>query len=157
MGRLAATWILGLVFFCSCGGAAASTPAEKLAGTWMFTDPSGTSGTGVTFDAGGMYSFSALQLLSANTANVQAEVGVFDATDTQITTTPQKWTCPGPDPVVTVSYILSGSSLSVQSSGAIVIFTRDTQPATTNARFTLGCFQPDGTFVPAPLAPVSNQ
>lgn len=123
----------------------------------MHTNATGGAATGITFNADGTYSYELLQVTSANSANVEAETGVFEATDTELTTTPGKWSCPGPDPVATVTYKLNGDSLQAVSPSAIVVFSRDTEPASTNAQFTIGCFQADGSFVPAPLAAVSNQ
>jgi hypothetical protein len=97
-----------------------------------------------------------LQLTSSTTGNDQVETGTFAATDTEIAFTPQKSTCPGPVSVYALTYNFNDDSLAVLYSTGAVAFSRNTTPPSSNAIITFGCFQSGGSFVPAPLAAVSN-
>ena len=96
-----------------------------------------------------------LQATSTTSLNVEEETGTYVATDTTLTTTPQEWTCAGPDPVLSYSYAFAGSGLDVTSSTGLIVFSPDTTPPTSNAVVTFGCFTSTG-FVASPLAPVTN-
>lgn len=149
-------WMLAVLLatVAACGGNS-GTPEERLIGTWLYADAAGVTGLAVQFNADSTYGVLTMQLTSLTSANVEAEKGVFAATDTEITSRPQQWTCPGPYPVYTVSYHLSGDSLVVTYSTGAMMLSRDTAAPSSNAVVTYGCFQ-SGAFVAAPLAPVSN-
>jgi hypothetical protein len=148
-------WILVVLLaaMASCGGNS-ETPKERLIGKWFYSGSS--AGIGLQFDSVDTYSAQVLQLTSTSTGNDEVETGVFSATDTEITFTPQKYTCPGTDPVYTLTYHFNGDSLSVLYSTGAVLLSRNTTPPSSNAILTFGCFQSDGSFVTSPLAAVSN-
>lgn len=142
---------LALVGF-GCDGGDAS-PAERLAGNWIFLPADGSSGLGLTLQADGDYNVMVAELTSSNTANAEIEIGVFSANDTEIMFYPRKWSCPGPDPSYIVRYALSGSSLGITGGSTLVSLERNPYPASTNFAITTGCMQ-TGTFVPMPIAPL---
>lgn len=145
-----------LVALIGCGDDS-KTPQEKLVGgTWVFSNSSGSAGLDLIFNADASYSVQLLELTSTTTANDQVETGVYSASDSKITFTPQKYTCPGPDPIYRVAYTFNGESLALLFADGVIAFERYTGPAATNFTLTFGCFQDDGSFVPSPLAPVSN-
>jgi hypothetical protein len=148
------TFAVLLVAAAACGGGS-ETPEQRLIGKWLYTDASGTRGLSVQFDADSTYTLATMQLTSTTSAEAQVETGVFAATGTQITSTPQMYTCPGPYPGYQVSYHFNGDSLVVTYSTGVMAFSRNTAAPASNVVVTYGCFQ-SGAFVAAPLAAVSN-
>jgi len=146
--------LVGMVM--SCGGDDSQTPQERLVGSWVYSNSSGSTGIDLKFGSDANYSVQLLQLTSTTSANDEVETGIYSATDSTITFTPQKYTCPVPDPTYTLTYNFNGDSLAMLFSSGAIAFTRYTGPASTNAALTFGCFQSDGTFFTSPLAPVSN-
>jgi hypothetical protein len=151
-------WMLAVLLaaVAACGGGNSETPKERLIGQWLYTNSSGGAGIDITFKTDATYSAQVLQLTSTTTANDEVETGVFSTTDTEITFTPQKYTCPGPDPVYSVTYSFNGDSLLLLLSTSATAFSRNTTPPTTNFSIAFGCIQSDGSFVVSPLAAVSN-
>lgn len=147
--------LLGCLLAVGCGGGSDS-PADRIVGNWLYTNTTDSAGFGATFEGNGTYSLSSLELTTATTARAAIEKGTYTATDSTITTTPQKSTCPGPVPVDTVTYELKGSTLVVTTGANIIVMTRNRQSADTSFVVTLGCFAEDGSFAASPLAPVSN-
>jgi hypothetical protein len=148
-------WTLAvLLVVASCGGGSNPTPQERLIGKWLYSGAS--AGIGLEFDPNDAYSAQVLQLTSSTTGNDEVETGTFAATDTEIAFTPQKSTCPGPVSVYTLTYHFNEDSLGVLYSTGAMVFSRNTDPPSSNAIVTFGCFQSGGSFVPAPLAAVSN-
>ena len=142
---------LVLAGMVGCGG---TSHQNSLIDTWIYD--SGDSAIGLTFDTDNTYSAQVLVLTSSTTANDQVETGTFTKTTSEITFTPKKFTCPGPDTIYTLSYQINGNGLTLVTADGALFFTRDMSPDTTNARITFGCFLDDGSFVAMPLAPVSN-
>jgi hypothetical protein len=97
-----------------------------------------------------------LLLASTTSEHDVVEKGVFSLASNEVNYTPQQSTCPSPQTAYSTSYSLSGNSLTLATPAGTFIFSRDTNPASTNAVLLLGCFQSEGAFVQAPLAPVSN-
>jgi hypothetical protein len=145
--------VLMTVSLLACGGNA-KTPAERFVGDWHsdFLDLT----IGFTGKPGGVYEAHIFRKTSDTTANDQLETGLFVASDTQFVATPQKWTCPGPDAIVTISYHFDGNNLVQERPSGGQTFVPGPAPAA-SLSVTLGCMQSDGSFVEAPLAPVSNQ
>ena len=149
------TLVAVLAAVAACG-ANSETPEQRLIGTWVYANAADTSGLGVQFKGDSTYELVIMQLTSSTSANVEAETGVFSATDTELTFVPQQWTCPGPYPSYTVSYHFNGDTLVVTSSTGATMLSRDTSPPWTNGYIAYGCFQSNGSFVAEALAPVSN-
>jgi hypothetical protein len=153
MKGILAAIVLGLA---STACSPSQTPQERLVGDWVYVDSTGTVGEGVDLKPDGTYAISVLQLTTATTGNAQQETGTYTATDSDIRTTPQEWTCPGPDPVAVTPYSFSGNLLVVTGSSGLITFSPNTAPASTAEVLTFGCFQANGSFVAEALAPVSN-
>jgi hypothetical protein len=137
-----------------CGGS--SSPEQDLIGNWLYATSTGSTGIAVTYKTDGTYVAAELVLTSSNTADAQVETGTYTATASELTSVPTEWTCPGPDPAGTASYSFSGGDLLISSSSGIISLAPNTAPASSTFILTYGCFQSDGSFVTAPLAPVSN-
>ena len=150
------TLVVLLAAAASCGGGNSETPQQRLIGQWLYTNSTGSAGIDITFNTNATYVAQILQLTSTTSANDEIEDGVFSTTDTEITFTPQKYTCPGPDPVYSMTYSFNGDSLLLLLSTGATGFSRNTTPAATNFTLAFGCFQSDGSFVASPLAAVSN-
>jgi len=148
---LAAT--VALCLACGDGG---NDAANKLQGNWIFTSAATGFGFGVAFKPDDHYTVYTLNLTSDASAAAQVENGTFSASDTEIVTVPKESTCPGPAPVDTVKYIFAGPGLVITAGDKVISLVRDTAPVETSFVLSLGCFQPDGTFVPSGLQPVSN-
>lgn len=131
-------------------------PAQRLNGTWIYIAADNSVAVGATFSPDGTYVLQEMSLTSTNSADDEIETGTFSATDSDITTVPQQYSCPGPDPATTVAYDFSGSSLQIVSSSGITTLGRDTAQPSSMFSLTLGCFQSDGSFVAQPLAPVAQ-
>jgi hypothetical protein len=151
-------WTLAVLLaaVAACGGGNSETPQQRLIGQWLYTNSAGSAGMDIAFNTNTTYSAQILQLTSTTSANDELEDGVFSTTDTEITFTPQKYTCPGPDPAYSVTYNFNGDSLVLSLSTGATAFSRNTNPASTNFTATFGCFQSNGSFVASPLAAVSN-
>jgi hypothetical protein len=153
MRRLGLGVVLAVVG-ATCGGS--STAQDRLVGTWLATDSSGTQGVGLTLNSDETYAAQQLLLTSSTSAEDEIEGGVYTATASDITFTPQRNSCPGPDPIYTLSYQLNGTGLSIITPSGAIFLSRDNSPAPSNAALSFGCFQPDGSFMAEPIAPVSN-
>jgi len=149
--RLAAT--VALCLACGGGGDGA---ADRLQGNWLFTDSANGFGFGIAFKPGDSYTVYTMNLTSQTSARAQIENGTFSASDAEITTVPKESTCAGPATVDTVKYVLSPSALVITAGATVISLIRDTTPVDASFVLSLGCFQPDGTFVPSGLQPVSN-
>jgi hypothetical protein len=109
---------------------------------------------GLTFN-GAEYSAYVMELTSSTSANAEVETGSFLTSDTQIVFTPREWSCPGPDSIYVLPYKLANGSLAITSGATLIAFQRNLASPATNFVITTGCTQ-TGTFVPMPVAPVSN-
>jgi len=154
MRWLAALGLLGF-FAVGCGGGS-DDPADKIVGDWLYVDAAGVQGLGISLKPDRTYTAIVLLLDSSTSGRGQVEKGVYTATDTTITMTPQQWTCVGPDRAETLSYTFSGVSLAITSGSKFFNLTRVPQAPDMGAMITLGCFLQDGSFVESPLAPVTN-
>src|SRR5579862_3505862 len=148
-------WWVVLVDSMALGCGGSSSPGSRLVGDWIATDSTGTNGIALTFGSDGTYSAQQLELTSSTSANDEVEGGVYTATNSSIAFTPQKSSCPGPDPDYSLGYSFSGSSLIVSTPSGAVALMANTFSAGTGA-IAFGCFQPDGSFVAEPIAPVGN-
>jgi hypothetical protein len=138
-----------------CGGGS-SSPASRLVGEWIAIDSTGTEAVGVTFESDNTYVAQTLALTSSTSALDEGESGVYAATASEITFTPRKSSCPGPDPIYSLSYSFSGSSLVVYTPSGGLSLEKNDSPGGGSASITFGCFQSDGSFVPSPFVAVSN-
>ena len=129
--------------------------ASPLVGTWMY-QYSSTVAYGATFTATGVYVAQTLLLTSDTTADDGIEKGTYTVAGNTIMLTPQESTCPGADPVYSVSFSFSGSDLILGTSSGEVIYQPDTSTASSGISITDGCFDTSGDFTASPLAPVSN-
>ena len=130
------------------------TPKGQLEGNWLFEASDGLTGIGLTFN-GDQYTGYVMGLTSSTSANAEVETGSFLTSDTQIVFTPREWSCPGPDSIYVMPYALANGSLAITSGATVVVFQRNLASPATNFVITTGCTQ-TGTFVPMPVAPVSN-
>jgi hypothetical protein len=89
---------------------------------------------------------------STTTANDEVETGSFSATADSIMFVPARWSCRASDPSYTTPFALPGVYLDVTYVIGLIAFHADTSPDFTAVD---GCFAKSGTFVPAPLAPVT--
>jgi hypothetical protein len=130
---------------------------ERVVGDWLFTDSTGTSGVFIDFKADGTYAGGQIVETSASSADTEVEDGNWVATDTTITSTPTKWSCPGPDSVSTVTYSFSAANLVVSDpSGLITFAPNDSASSSQTITLQTGCFDSNGNFTAAPVAPVTN-
>jgi hypothetical protein len=129
-------------------------PEQKLEGNWLFETSDGLTGMGLTFD-GAQYTAYVMELTSSTSANAEVETGSFLTSDTQIVFTPREWSCPGPDSIYVLPFKLANGSLLITSGATLVVFQRNLASPATNFVITTGCTE-TGTFVPMPVAPVSN-
>jgi hypothetical protein len=106
-------------------------------------------------DSDGTYIAQQLELTSSTSASDEGEGGVYTATSDTITFTPQKSSCPGPDPIYSLNYSFSGPNLVISTPSGAFALARNTYSGA-NGSITFGCFQPDGSFVPESIAPVGN-
>jgi len=143
-----------LALVCGCGS---SSPGDRLDGDWLFTNAEQTGGIALSFK-GSSYSVASMVLTSSSSFEASVDKGTFAATDSTIAMTPTQSSCPGPDPASVVNYRFVGSSLALSdSSGTTVTFAPNNGPSgSTTVVIQTGCFAQDGTFTPAPVAPVSN-
>jgi len=145
--------VLGAI---GCGGGS-SSPESRLVGEWIVFDSTSTNAVGLTFNSDGTYAAQQLELTSSTSANDEGEGGVYTATTSAITFTPQKSSCPGPDPVYTFSYSFNAASLVISAPSGVISFERNPYANSgASGTLTFGCFQADGSFVPEPIAPVGN-
>ena len=131
------------------------TPKEQLEGNWLFQTSDGLAGMGLTFN-GDQYTAYVMELTSSASANAEVETGSFLTSDTQIVFTPREWSCPGPDSIYVLPYGLASGSLTITSGATLIVFQRNVASPATNFVITTGCSSQTGTFVPMPVAPVSN-
>lgn len=129
--------------------------APSLYGNWIYASAGGTSGVALTVGRDGTYVLSSLALTSPTSAEAQVERGTYTAMGSTIVTTPTEWSCPGPDPVTTLTYRFVGADLELVLPTGILTLAPNTASASTMFAISFGCFT-GGSFVPAPLAPVSN-
>lgn len=150
--------LLGLVVaVVGCGAPETpETPEQRLIGTWIYVAADNSVALGATFNADGSYVLQQLELTYSGSINDEVETGTYSATETAVSTVPQKFSCPGPDPGATLAYDFSGSSLQLTGPGGSYVLAPDTAATPSMAAITWGCFQADGSFVAQPLAPVSN-
>jgi hypothetical protein len=138
------TLVAVLVTMAACGPNS-ETPEQRLIGKWAYSDTS--SWGGLQFYSTSAYGAETLQPTSTTTANEESERGVFSASETEITFTPQGYSCPGPEPVYTLPYQFNGDVLVVTYQTGSVSLSPNTAFPSWSASVTYGCFQSDGSFV----------
>lgn len=139
--------LLGLVLV-GCGGD--PTPAERLQGVWFDANalqcfPS------VAFSGS---SFSIATICASSNGNAQADIeaGTFVATDTKITVTIDRASCPATaSKSFAVGYALTGGSLVLSDASATLSLVRTT-PGVGSGTVMYGCIADDGTFTPMPIS-----
>ncbi len=139
----------------ACSSSSGGDSPSSIVGTWDYANASTNSGLGATFNSDGTYVLDLLRLTSGNAADAQAETGTYTVSGNTITTTPQKSSCPGPDPVSSATYSFQGSNLELVQPSGIVVLQPDTTMAS-NIALAIGCFDSSGNFTAEPLAPVTN-
>jgi hypothetical protein len=143
-----------------CGGAS-SSGSNRLVGDWIFANADQTGGLALNIAADGTYEAGPLVITSVSatsgTANVQVEDGVWTATAKEITMTPTKSSCPGPDPASTLPYSFLGANLAITiPTGLITFAPNNGPPSSQTIALTTGCFDQNGNFTAAPVAAVTN-
>jgi hypothetical protein len=157
MTRILGVWFLAALSIDLGCGVAPETNAERLIGTWEYVNADQSTVFQLKFMATA-YVSQQITLTTTASGDDEIETGSYVATETGITATPAAWSCPGPDPIGIIGYSFTAAgSLEITPPGGVTILSRDTAPASTNTALTYGCIQSDGSFVAAPLAPVTNQ
>lgn len=129
---------------------------QTIQGSWVYVNDTGVRVDGFTFNPDGSYSYARLVVTSSSSANAELETGIYKDDGAAVTFTPQKWTCPGPDPIVTVGRTFnSAGSLVFSFSSGVITLKPNNAPPSESSTIAYGCFG-KGTFTRAPLAPVSN-
>jgi hypothetical protein len=141
--------LLPLVLLTACGSSSDDKSPSSLYNSWVLSTDVGTEGW--TFKSNKTYSYIGLRLTSSNTANAYEELGSIDVTDTTVTFTPQKWSCPSADPQFSATYSLGHDSLDLAFPTRVALYSLNTAAASTNANLALGCFDTTGAFTPHAL------
>ena len=157
MTKILGFWLLaGLSIGLGCE-AAPETNVDRLIGTWEYVNADQSTVFQLKFMATA-YVSQQITLTTTASGDDEIETGSYVATETEITATPAAWSCPGPDPIGVIGYSFTAAgSLEITTPSGVTILSRDTAPASNNTALTYGCIQSDGSFVAAPLAPVTNQ
>lgn len=121
-------------------------------GDWIYTNAANTDGYLLSLRSDNTYELHRFVRTSATTANDEIETGSFSAAADSITFMPARWSCRAPDPSYPTPFALPGVYLDVTYVIGLIAFHADTSPDFTAVD---GCFAKSGTFVPAPLAPVT--
>ena len=156
--------VLLLAFVMLGAGCGSGSPAVELVGSWISTDAAGRRLT-MKFDGAG-YATQTLEpdpgIIVVDLMRDQAEIGVYAASDDQITFTPRTASCPSPVPVWRASYGITYHGpdyardvLVVTNAGGARSFTRYFTAAMSNDT-EFGCYLSDGSFVMGQLTSVSN-
>lgn len=144
---------LALTCVMACGSPA-STPT--LVGNWIYVDPAGSTGIAVDINDDGTYVIADMTLTSSNSADAQVETGSYTATSSQINALPQKWSCRGADPGITVDYTFQDGNLLLSLQSGLVALQPNTATATTAFKITYGCFSSGVGFTPEQLLPIGQ-
>lgn len=146
---------LAMVLVClsaaACG--AEATPAEKLEGSWA--TPIDGCTAALTFLADGRMEADTICPLTDGSIGLDAVVGSFTATGTEISFAATSATCP-PESVtrnVVWRYDFLGDSLRVFSPTGGLVLNRITPGGGNGAVITFGCFTGD-TFTARPVTPL---
>jgi hypothetical protein len=149
--------IASLLALAACSGGSSGSGQPSLYGNWMYVDSQGTAGVGVSFKSDGTYVLYQLSLTSSSSALAEIETGTFTVSGNTITSTPEQWSCTGPDGVSSVSYSFSGNDLVITTASGIVSLQPDNATASDSFVITIGCFDgKTGAFTKQPLAKVSH-
>jgi hypothetical protein len=112
------------------------------------------------FNSDGTFQQTFLVPTSSATANEVIQKGIWQATSTVLTLTPQESSCPSPVAVSnsTYAFVTSGNTevlVVTDSNGNSTGSTKESNPSTLGAGLTLvvGCGSP---FTASPVAPVTN-
>ena len=156
---LVVAMVCGVLGSSGCGGGSSSGSA-RLVGDWLFENADQSGGVALNISGDGTYEAGPLVVTSVSatsgTANVQVEDGVWTATATEITTTPTKLSCPGPDPASTLSYTFVGTNLAITTPSGLITFAPNNGTGSQTIALTTGCFDQNGNFTAGPVVPVSN-
>jgi hypothetical protein len=156
---LVVAMVCGVLGSNGCGGGS-SSGSNRLVGDWLFENADQSGGLALNINGDGTYEAGPLVITSVSatsgTANVQVEDGVWTATATEITMTPNKSSCPGPDPASTLSYSFLGANLAITTPSGLITFAPNNGTTSQTIALTTGCFDQNGNFTAAPVAPVSN-
>jgi hypothetical protein len=147
-------WLAAIVLLASVGCGGNPTPDDKVQGNWIFASSDGLTGIGLKFNDIS-YDLSGLVLTSSNTAQAIVEKGSFSINATTLVFAPTESTCPGPIPIYQMDYRFSGSVLMITAGSNLIAFERNPYAVDSSFALTLGC-DVSGSFVPSPIAPVSN-
>jgi len=148
---------LGLILLglgVGCGGG--DSPEDALVGDWILANAADTAGAGLTFKSDGSYVASTLAVKSSTSYLAEVEKGTFSVSGKTIFFSPTEYSCPEADPPYSFEYTAKGDTLTLTDPSDIFAFSRNTAPASAGAVITIGCFQPGGSFVASPLAPVQR-
>ena len=109
----------------ACGSSSdGSQPGSGLYDTWIYS--SGNDAEGFTFKTDNTYLYQQINITSGTTANDYMESGVIALHGSNMTITPQKWSCAGPDAPISGTYSVSGNTLDLAFGTRIVALQRDT-------------------------------
>lgn len=115
----------------------------------------GNQAIGLTFAESDHYALQMLEAESSASVRIQAEVGDFTWTDTELTFTAHEATCPGAIAVYAARYTVSDGQLALTGlSGGLIM--KRAVGGNAQASIIFGCFYAEG-FQPSPLAPVANR
>lgn len=130
-----------------CGGASGN---DDLTGAWEAAV--GTSCI-IGFDAGPgpSYGFGVVCAGTGGALQVDTQRGSYVARNGTLTMNAARSTCTDTPKVSSSSYELAGGQLTLQDSTTVIVLTRVATSG--SAVGTFGCFS-NGTFTPAPLAPI---
>ena len=154
MKRLVAIIVLLALVACS---SSVETKEPTVVGNWVFVNQAGTAGTGITFRGDGSYTFLNMRLTSDKSANAEVETGIYTDNGSAIVFTPQQYTCPGPDPIVTFPRSFSNGNLVFSLPSGVISLQPNNAPPAESFVVVYGCFDnKTGAFTRAELSPVDN-
>jgi hypothetical protein len=136
----------------SSDAAGSGDGGPTIVGDWIYTNAANTDGYALSLKSDSTYELHRFVRTSATTANDEIETGSFSAATDSITFAPARWSCRAPDPSYATPFTLPGVYLDVTYVIGLIAFHADVSPDFTAVD---GCFAKSGTFVPAPLAPVT--
>jgi len=152
-GFILSVLVTGLV---ACGSSSPAQP-QSVFYNWIFKN--GDTAIGLNLYPNNTYIAQTLRTTSASSAQDQIQTGAVTITPSTMTFQPWESSCAHvtpTQPVYTAGYSLSNGVLDLALSTGTIVFQLNMAPPSTNLLLSNGCFVQDGSFQPAPLAPVSN-
>jgi hypothetical protein len=147
-------WAIALTgILAGCGG---SGDGDPLVGTsWQIVSTASECVTATAFSSPSTYVLGLVCRLTNGNIGLQQEVGTYSISGSSLTTVAQKATCANATKVATVTFSVSGNTLTISDSNGILLFSR-APPSTggSSGAATFGCFDSQGNFTPSPLAPI---